>query len=41
MVCTAQGRDKSAASNSNVNDVDFACLPRQLQLRLKVAVSCY
>jgi len=33
-----QGGDKPAG-NSNLFDVDFGSLPRQLQLRLKVAIS--
>ena len=32
-----QGGNKPAG-NSNLFDIDFACLPRQLQLRLKVSV---
>ena len=35
-----QGADKPAG-NSSLFDVDFACLPRQLQLRLKVCFLCY
>jgi len=36
-LCDEQSGDKLAAGNSNVLDVDFASLPRQLQLRLKVS----